>query len=633
MAQSKHEMSFDSSVLQNLNPTGHIELLDVIDNLRAEGLNEHVDLPQLIVSGDQSSGKSSVLAAISGIPFPKKDNLCTRFATEVILRRNDDVEDVRIAVTITPGSHRSAADRHLTESFRQDLTSMDDLSRMMEDAAQAMGLGATGSAFSGDILRMEVRGPRMPQLTIVDLPGLIHSENKFQSAEDIRLVNELVENYMSQERSIILAVISAKNDYANQIVLSKARKVDPDGRRTLGIITKPDTVHPASASELSFISLARNQDVRFSLGWHVIRNQDTNDSVECDRDELESNFFHATKWSVLDKTVCGIQSLRERLSEVLLQQIKKELPGLISEIVAASEDTQDRLIRMGRSRATPLGKRLFVMELGQTFRDLCHAACEGLYEHSFFADSGSTNTNSRRLRAVLQNANLEFAKNMLATPPRIISAHLSTPDKSRELSTYSVVQRAKVLIRSHRGKELPGTFNPSLIGQLFRELSSPWFVQTRAHADDMWLRARAAIVVILELVADEHVREVCMKMIIDPQLEDMQKILEGRLDEYMQTFRRQPITYNHYLTETVQAARKQRQRVDAVTRCRQLFQVHTTLTVRDIALIADAVIDNNEPDMDELAAQNLADYAEAFYKVITGCRQLLRPYLTSHRWP
>ncbi|MBE3042786.1 dynamin family protein, partial [Candidatus Bathyarchaeota archaeon] len=50
-------------------------------------MSRYIDLPQIVVCGDQSSGKSSVLEAISGMAFPAKDNLCTRFATEVILRR------------------------------------------------------------------------------------------------------------------------------------------------------------------------------------------------------------------------------------------------------------------------------------------------------------------------------------------------------------------------------------------------------------------------------------------------------------------------------------------------------------------------------------------------------------------
>ena len=80
----------DPAKLESLRTREQIKLLDVIDALRAEGLGEYTALPQLIVCGDQSSGKSSVLEAISGVPFPRKETLCTRFATEVILRRADN---------------------------------------------------------------------------------------------------------------------------------------------------------------------------------------------------------------------------------------------------------------------------------------------------------------------------------------------------------------------------------------------------------------------------------------------------------------------------------------------------------------------------------------------------------------
>ncbi|KAK6441314.1 hypothetical protein LTR95_002457 [Oleoguttula sp. CCFEE 5521] len=284
-SRSIHENAFDTAKLMTLQPTKHLELLDIIDKLRAQGLNEHVDLPQLIVCGDQSSGKSSVLAAISGVPFPKKDDLCTRFATEVVLRRDDDMHDNRVSAAITPSSMRTSADRHALDSFTRDLRSMNQLPTTMDDATRVMGLGATGSAFSADILRLE--------LTIVDLPGLVHSENKNQSAEDIALANKLVEKYMLQECSIVLAVVSAKNDYANQIVLAKARKVDSEGRRTLGIITKPDTMYPGSAGESSYLVLAQNQDIHFSLGWHIVRNQDSNQSAGNDHDSSELVFFQS----------------------------------------------------------------------------------------------------------------------------------------------------------------------------------------------------------------------------------------------------------------------------------------------------------------------------------------------------
>lgn len=83
--------------MENLRTVEQIQLLDLVDSLRAEGLSEFTALPQLIVCGDQSSGKSSLLEAISGVPFPRKDNLCTRFATEVILRRAPDSE-IRVSL-------------------------------------------------------------------------------------------------------------------------------------------------------------------------------------------------------------------------------------------------------------------------------------------------------------------------------------------------------------------------------------------------------------------------------------------------------------------------------------------------------------------------------------------------------
>ena len=74
-----------STGLIRLHSKDHEEILNVIDQLRSEGISRYIGLPQLIVCGDQFSGKSSVLEAIAGLDWPRKDNLCTRFATELIL--------------------------------------------------------------------------------------------------------------------------------------------------------------------------------------------------------------------------------------------------------------------------------------------------------------------------------------------------------------------------------------------------------------------------------------------------------------------------------------------------------------------------------------------------------------------
>jgi GTPase SAR1 family protein len=97
--------------------------LDKIDKLRDLGVSDFVALPQLVVVGDQSSGKSSILEAILELPFPRDSGLCTRFATNVSLRRTSHKS---IVVSITPASSSSPERARKLRAFKRDgLTSLD----------------------------------------------------------------------------------------------------------------------------------------------------------------------------------------------------------------------------------------------------------------------------------------------------------------------------------------------------------------------------------------------------------------------------------------------------------------------------------------------------------------------------
>ncbi|CEL12034.1 Putative Dynamin family protein [Aspergillus calidoustus] len=221
---------FQTDALQELCTDEQLDLLNSTDNLRSQGINHYISLPQIIVCGDQSSGKSSVLEAISGVSFLVKSSLCTRFPTELVLRKN---VQVGVRVSIVPHHYRSDVERESLSRFCEEIHGFDGISALIDNVKVAMGIITHGKAFSNDLLRVEVSGPDRPHLTIVDLPGLIHSETKQQSAADVQLVQGVVRSYMTEPRSIILAVISAKNDLANQIVLKLARDADSSGDRTL----------------------------------------------------------------------------------------------------------------------------------------------------------------------------------------------------------------------------------------------------------------------------------------------------------------------------------------------------------------------------------------------------------------
>lgn len=163
--------------------------------------------------------------------------------------------------------------------------------------------------------------------TLVDLPGLIHSSNRSQTEADKELILNLVKEYINNSRTIILAVVSAKNDMANQIIVDYARKADQDNKRTLGIITKPDFLREGTENELSWIEIAQNKDVYLERGWHMLKNRGDNEMgfTFVERNEAETLFFSKGRYADLPREHVGIEALRERLSKLLLSHLIKEL--------------------------------------------------------------------------------------------------------------------------------------------------------------------------------------------------------------------------------------------------------------------------------------------------------------------
>ena len=153
-----------TSSLEALQSDGQRKILDIVDQLRRQGLSGIVELPQLVVCGDQSSGKSSVLEAITEIPFPRKENLCTRFATEIIMRRHPIPS---ISTRITPDKARLDSEQEKLRAFNRTITDFNELPGIIDDATAAMGLeevGKSGKAFARDVLTVEISGPTRPQL-------------------------------------------------------------------------------------------------------------------------------------------------------------------------------------------------------------------------------------------------------------------------------------------------------------------------------------------------------------------------------------------------------------------------------------------------------------------------------------
>lgn len=192
------------SITTTVNPIeglGNQALLDKIDRLRELNVGSIVSLPQLIVVGDQSSGKSSVLESLTGFSFPRAAGLCTRYATQITCRRDPTRS---VSITIIPRPDANEAVKQRLRKFHRCLDDLDaqDLAEIFEDANHAMGIRSSTEpvnepdddfiTFSEDILKIEINGPDQPGLTVIDVPGIFRAPTPGLTTDsDITLVTSV----------------------------------------------------------------------------------------------------------------------------------------------------------------------------------------------------------------------------------------------------------------------------------------------------------------------------------------------------------------------------------------------------------------------------------------------------------
>lgn len=407
------------SSLEGLRSVKSTHRLNQIARIRANGVGDHISLPQLVVCGDQSAGKSSVLEGITGIPFPRQDGVCTKFATEIILHH--DMEQTRITATVIPHKSRDRPQRDHFQKYCRVLKDFSELPEVIKDAGALMQLRGQGvedgPAFGEDVLRIEVVGRTGLHLTVVDLPGLIAVANEEQTEEDVQLVSRLVDTYLESSRTIILAVVQANNDIANQGIIQRAQKFDLAGERTVGIITKPDLINRGTEGRIA--RLAKNKDTtKLKLGYFLLKNPSPKQLDQgitlSERIRQEADYFFSAPWKEhrLDAERVGIHALRGFLQNLLDTHVERELPEVRREIKALLAETEAELSSLGDERATVAHLRLFLTRKSMEFHGLVRAALDGNYYDSdgeFFDDPAAP---FARLRAEVHRLNGNFANHM-----------------------------------------------------------------------------------------------------------------------------------------------------------------------------------------------------------------------------
>ncbi|MCJ1386401.1 hypothetical protein MMC17_009527 [Xylographa soralifera] len=514
---------------------------------------------------------------------------------------------------------------------------------------QNNGLGPKNT-FSEDILSLEVCGPDEEHLSVIDVPGIFKKTTQgVTTRADMHMVKTLVHTYIKNSRSVMLTVAPANVDITTQEILDMAEEADPEGQRTLGVLTKPDLVD--KGAEKAVTDLIDGKRHQLSLGWCLVRNPGQQESSDpsTDRHSLERDFFtHTIPWNTLEKDRVGIPSLQARLRKILTAHIRREFPKASSFI-----QTYISLMIYEAEIATTAEQSRYLIEIATRFQEVTALALGAKYG----ADDLFDNNPSLRLATAVVNRNevlsevaekrghtYEFKNGILSEVEkdelsvqgdvssveddddddvdvdvdvdvtRLTDSHPELEDIMHETEGLAkpIAQGVRSWLtkvyRTSRGFEL-GTFDSSLLAITMKSQSSKWNGLALGYISDIVTIAHSFIFDLLRLLCpNERVRSGLISVLMDELVERYKKAFD-QIKFILHVERTgTPMTLNHYFNDNLENCRQERVRQTMKEKSFDDCSHGTVVRLDDI-------ITNRSLSNVEHVVQDLHDILRSYYKV------------------
>ncbi|CAB4483638.1 uncharacterized protein OCT59_019758 [Rhizophagus irregularis] len=293
--------------------------------------SDTVDLPQIIVVGSQSSGKSSVLENIVQRDFlPRGNGIVTRRPLVLQLINIQNTEEEY-------GEFLHAPD--------QKFTDFGEIRREIE--TETARVAGQNKGISRSPINLKIYSPNVLNLTLVDLPGLTKVQYRDQPTDIEKQTRSLIYEYISKPNSIILAVSPANVDLVNSESLKLAKQVDPEGKRTIGVLTKLDLMDAGTNA----LEILTGRVVPLKLGFIGVVNRSQQDivgnkpMVEALKAEAEFFKHHPAYKNIASR--CGTPFLAKTLNNILMNHIRERLPDMKTRINSLITQTSQELLSYG----------------------------------------------------------------------------------------------------------------------------------------------------------------------------------------------------------------------------------------------------------------------------------------------
>ncbi|XP_047430895.1 dynamin-1-like protein isoform X1 [Mugil cephalus] len=312
------------------------KLQDVFNTVGADV----IQLPQIAVVGTQSSGKSSVLESLVGRDLlPRGTGVVTRRPLILQLvhvepgdaRKNDD------------GGREGEEWGKFLHTKNKIYTDFDEIRQEIESETERVS--GNNKGISDEPIHLKIFSPHVVNLTLVDLPGITKVPVGDQPKDIEVQIRDLILKHISNPNCIILAVTAANTDMATSEALKVAREVDPDGRRTLAVVTKLDLMD--AGTDAMDVLMGRVIPVKLGLIGVVNRSQlDINNKKSVADAIRDEHAFLQKKYPSLANRN-GTKYLARTLNRLLMHHIRDCLPELKTRINVLAAQYQSLLSSYG----------------------------------------------------------------------------------------------------------------------------------------------------------------------------------------------------------------------------------------------------------------------------------------------